>query len=139
VDFPSDTRPAPRREEHYVLEDKDESDRMLLGALAYVFWPFAIAQGRWDPFVRFHVRQGAGLWIAFVFARIWAGFTWSTEIPEVGWLGYGAVVLLACWGIRNALALEWRPMPWIGWIFDRWLPVPKRLAEPAPRRWFGRT
>ena len=130
IDFPSDTRRRPSREEHFVLEDLPREERMLWGSLAYVCWPVALFKARWDPFVRFHVRQSIGLLLVWVLARLFSEFTFRYEIPEVSWLGYVAVTLLGCYGIRNALALEFRAMPWVGWIAHRALPLPKRLAEP---------
>ena len=114
-----------------MLEDLPERERMLWGTIAYLCFPVSLYYARWDPFVRFHVRQGAGVVIVLVLARIWHRVTDSNEIPEVAWLGYAAATVLACYGIRNALALEYRSTPWIGWMVHRWLPLPKRLAEPA--------
>ena len=132
VEFPSDARRPPSREEHYVLEDLDETDRMCFGALAYVFFPAALFKGRWDPFVRFHVRQGAGLILGWIAGYAWSRITFWNEMPEVGWVGYAATTILICYGIRNALALEWRPVPLVGRLLDR-LPLPKKLAEPTTR------
>lgn len=107
---------------------------MLWGAVAYLFFPASVYFARWDPFVRFHVRQGVGLALAFVLADLWHDFSWSHEIPEVSWVGYAGVTVGICYGIRNALSLEFRPVPWVGWISHRALPLPKRLAEPPLSR-----
>ena len=131
LDFPSDTRHRPSREEHFVLEDLPERERMLWGVLAYVFFPVSVYYARWDPFVRFHVRQAVGMVIAWIVADRWQRFAWSNEIPEVSWVGYAAVTLGVCYGMKNALSLQFRPVPWVGWLSDRFLPLPKRLAEPA--------
>lgn len=131
LDFPSDARRRPTREEHFVLEDLPPRERMLWGSLAYLFFPVPLYFARWDPFVRFHVRQGVGIAITLLFARAWHAFTWSHEIPEVSWVGYAGVTIAACYGVRNALALEFRGVPWIGRLSNR-LPYPRRLAEPRP-------
>ncbi len=132
-EFPSDTRRPPTREEHYVLEDLPPRERMLFGALAYVFFPAPLYFARWDPFVRFHVRQGIAIMIGWFLARAFAIFTFRNEFPEVAWLGYFFVTLLLCVGIKNALAVEWKRLPVVGRFADR-LPLPKRLAEPPIRR-----
>ena len=128
LEFPSDTRRRPSREEHFVLEDLPDRERMLFGSIAYVFFPAAIYYARWDPFVRFHVRQAAGLVIALLLARVWARFAWTHEIREVSWLGYVGVTVGVCYGIRNAISLEYRPFPWFGWLAHK-LPLPKHLGE----------
>lgn len=129
LDFPSDTRRRPSREEHYVLEDLPERERMLWASVAYLCFPVAIYHARWDPFVRFHVRQAIGLAIGLVLAKLFHEFAWSNEFPEASWVGYAAVTVGACDGVRNALSLELRPVKWVGWMADRWLPLPKKLAE----------
>ena len=131
VDFPSDARRPPTREEHFVLEDLPERERMLWGTVAYLFFPAAIYSARWDPFVRFHARQGVGVTIGWILGRVWHRFTHSNEIPEVSWVGYALVTVLLCYGIRNALSLEFRAVPWVGRLIHR-LPLPKKLAEPKP-------
>lgn len=130
-EFPSDARPAPTREEHYVLEDLPDRERMLYAALAYVFFPAPLFFARWDPFVRFHVRQGAGIAIGWVLARLFARFAFRHDIAEVSWAGYALVTLAAVIGVRNALALDWRGIPGLGRLVNR-LPLPKRLAEKTP-------
>lgn len=132
-EFPSDARRPPTREEHFVLEDLPPRERMLFGALAYVFFPAPLWFARWDPFVRFHVRQGIAIWIGWGLARMFDRFAYRNEFPEVSWLGYLLVTLLMCSGIRNALSVEWRTLPVVGRFADR-LPLPKRLAEPPVRR-----
>ena len=74
-EFPSDERRRPRREDHYVLEDLPPNERMLWGALAYVFFPAALYRARWDPFVRFHIRQAWGLLALWIFrgSLAWPG------------------------------------------------------------------
>ena len=130
LDYPSDARRPPTREEHFVLEDLPERERMLWGALAYVCFPVSLYFGRWDPLVRFHVRQGAGATIGWVLAWVWHRFTFQHQVPELSWVGYVAVTVITCYGIRNAIGLEFRRMPWLGRLANR-LPYPKRLAEPA--------
>ncbi len=127
-EFPSDQRETVRREDHYVLEDLPENDRMLYGAVAYVCFPVSIYYARWDPFVRYHVRQGACLAIGWVLARIFSTLSWSNEVPELGIFGYAAVTVLTCQGIYHALSLEMRPVKFVGRLFDRF-PLPKKLAE----------
>lgn len=130
MEFPSDLRRPPTREEHFVLEDLPARERMLFGTLAYVAFPIPLYYARWDPFVRFHTRQGVGVAIGWVIARVFARFTFLNEIPEVSWVGYALVTVGACYGIRHALALEWKGLPAIGGLVDR-LPLPKKLAEHA--------
>lgn len=134
LDFPSDARKRPSREEHFVLEDLPDRERMLWGVLAYLCFPVSVFYARWDPFVRFHVRQAVGLLACGVLAKQWHDFSWSNEIPEVSWLGYAVVTVATCVGMKNALALEFRAIPWVGWLFHK-LPLPKPLAEPP----LGRT
>jgi len=134
LDFPSDARHRPSREEHFVLEDLPERERMLWGSVAYLFFPAAVYFARWDPFVRFHVRQGIGMVVGLVIAELFHDFSWSHEIPEVSWVGYAAVTVGICYGIKHALSLEFRPVPWVGWISHKLLPLPKRLAEPSLTR-----
>ena len=134
VDVPSDSRRRPTREEHYVLEDLPERERMLWGSIAYLCFPAAVYFARWDSFVRFHTRQGVGVWIGWVLAKLWHDFSWSNEIPEVSWVGFAAVTVWICYGIKNALSLEYRVVRVVGSLSDRWIPLPKKLAEPAAKR-----
>ena len=127
-EFPSDSRRPPRREDHYVLEDLPARERMLFGALAYVCFPVSIYSARWDPFVRFHVRQGAGLALLWVLSWMFSSLAWSNEVPELGVTGYVVTTLLTCDGIHHALSLETERVRFIGWLFDRF-PLPKKLAE----------
>ena len=130
IEFPSDSRRRPTTEEHFVLEDLPERERMLWASLAYLAFPVPVFYARWDPFVRFHVRQGIAIWICWVAASFWHRFAAANEIRETGAVGYGLVLLAICYGIRNALSLEYRGLPWIGRVAGR-LPLPKRLAEPG--------
>ena len=128
LEFPSDARTSPRREEHLVLEDLPPSDRMLFGALAYVFFPVSLYYARWDPFVRFHVRQGVGCLLMWIFAMAFSRLAWNNEVPEAGALGYALATLLCCHGIYHALSQEWRGVRVFGKLFDK-LPFPLKLAE----------
>ena len=132
VDFPSDTRRPPSREDHYVLEDLPSRERMLYGALAYVAFPIPLFRARWDPFVRFHVRQGVGIAIGWVLGRLWARFWFDVDYELylwLGWIGYALVTLAICDGIQRALSLRWSGPRGVGWLVNK-LPLPKRLAEP---------
>jgi hypothetical protein len=131
-EFPSDARQPPSREEHYVLEDLPARERMLFGALAYACFPVSIYYARWDPFVRFHVRQAVGVAILWMAAWFASGFWYTSEVPEFGALGYVVVTLLTCDGIYNALCIRFKPVRVVGGLIDR-LPLPKKLAEPARR------
>ena len=105
---------------------------MLWGAIAYACFPVSIYYARWDPFVRFHVRQGAGLALGWIASWYLSGLAWSYEVPELGLVGYVCVTLMTCDGIAHALSLQLRPVRGLGWLFDR-LPLPKKLAESTRR------
>ncbi|HVO30538.1 MAG TPA: hypothetical protein VMV18_07375 [bacterium] len=130
--FPSDKREVPRREEHFVLEDLPSTDRMVYGSLAYVFFPASLYYARWDPFVRFHVRQGVGCLVVWIAAGFLAHYAFLDEVPEAGALGYAIATLLTCHGIYHAVSLEFRGVKVLGRLFDR-LPLPLKLAEPKAR------
>ena len=127
-EFPSDARVPPRREDHFVLEDLPARERMLFGALAYGCFPISIYYARWDPFVRFHVRQAAGLALCWVLALVASSLLGNNEFPELAAVGYFVVTLLTCQGIYSALCLKMKPVTVLGRLFDR-LPFPKKLAE----------
>lgn len=101
--------------------------RMLVAALAYLLFPVPLLVERRDPLLRFHARQGLGLLVLWIGA--WALGRWcdAAGLPQLGWLGYAACLLLACAGIYQALGLRRTPLPYIGGLIDRiplWRDIP---------------
>jgi len=66
-----------------------------------------------DPFVKFHIKQGLVLLIAYV---ICAFIFW---VPVVGWLLSLALFILFLIGVINAATGKQTPLPVIGQIADK--------------------
>jgi len=88
-----------------------------MAALAYVlFFIPLLTESKNDPFVKFHVKQGIVLFVAYVVTLIVA------RIPVIGlfsWiLSIGTLVLFII-GLMNALGGKETPLPIIGQFADK--------------------
>ena len=97
-------------------EQKDPGSNKLMAVLSYfgilVLIPL-LTESKNDPFVKFHIKQGLVLLIAYV---IGGALTW---IPVIGWaLGIVLFVLFII-GIINASGGKESPLPIIGQFGDK--------------------
>lgn len=93
------------------MSEKTSSNRTLMAVLCYfgilVIIPL-LTDAKNDPFVKFHIKQGLVLLIAYVIAGFIA---W---IPIIGWLIWLALFILFIIGIVNASTGKEGELPVIG-------------------------
>lgn len=112
--------------------EKVKQDKRIWAAVAYIlfFVPLLIESARKDVFVKYHVRQGLGLFIAFFLVRLatimllamlffFAGFLSLVLTPIINI--FLLVILVV--GIVNASRGEKRPLPVIGVWADKFLKI----------------
>ena len=89
-----------------------------LAIIAYlIFFVPLLTEAKDDPFVKFHVKQGLVLFLAWLIVMIF------TMVPILGWflgpiLSIGLLLLLVV-GIINAVNGEMKPLPFIGQYADK--------------------
>lgn len=92
-------------------EKKPASDNTLMAVLCYfgilVLIPL-LTDAKNDPFVKFHIKQGLVLLIAYV---VGCFIFW---IPVIGWLLWLCVFVLFIIGLVNAATGKQTPLPIIG-------------------------
>lgn len=97
-------------------EQKSQSSNTLMAILCYfgvlVIIPF-LTDAKNDPFVKFHIKQGLVLLIAYVIC----GFIFW--VPIVGWLISVVLFVLFIMGIINAASGKQTPLPIIGQLADK--------------------
>lgn len=105
-----------------------------LAALAYAgpFFLVTILRGAHSPFLRFHARQGFGLFLGECFLLgVW--IVLSRTVGQIPFLGIVvlvvadivfvvSVVVLIAVGVVKALAAEKTPLPFVGRWVDAYLP-----------------
>ncbi len=95
---------------------KGKNTGMAIVAYIVFFIPL-LTEDKNDPFVKFHVKQGLTLFVAWIAA----GFV--SMVPFIGWtlaplLSLAMLVLMAI-GIYGAYKGEQKPLPLIGQFADR--------------------
>lgn len=94
---------------------KGKNTGMAIVAYIVFFIPL-LTEDKNDPFVKFHVKQGLTLFVAWIAA----GFV--SMIPVIGWTLSPfltlAMLALAIVGIVNASKGEQKPLPFIGKLAD---------------------
>ena len=112
--------------------EKIRGDYKVWAAVAYFlfFIPLLVAEARKSDFVRFHIRQGLGLFITFFVARI---LTLVILVPLFAAVGLLSLILvpvinilllvILVMGIINAASGEKKPLPIIGEWFERYLKI----------------
>jgi uncharacterized membrane protein len=95
---------------------KDQSTNTLMAVLCYfgilVIIPL-LTDAKNDPFVKFHIKQGLVLLIAYVIC----GFVFW--IPVIGWLLGVVLFVLFIMGIINAAGGKQNPLPILGQMADK--------------------
>lgn len=95
---------------------KSQSSNTLMAVLCYfgilVLIPF-LTDAKNDPFVKFHIKQGLVLLIAYVIV----GFiVW---VPVVGWILGVILFILFLMGVINAASGKQKPLPIIGQLAEK--------------------
>jgi uncharacterized membrane protein len=97
------------------VSNKEENVAMAIVAYFIFFIPL-LTDDKNDPFVKYHVKQGLVLLIAWVV--LWVVSFVLAFIPVIGWilapLLYLAVFILWIMGIINAAQKKQKPVPIIG-------------------------
>lgn len=97
-------------------ESKGQSSNTLMAVLCYfgilVLIPL-LTDAKNDPFVKFHIKQGLVLLIAYVIC----GFIFW--IPVIGWLLGLVLFVLFIIGVINAATGKQSPLPIIGQMADK--------------------
>lgn len=107
------------------MESKDSDSEQKKGSvngMAYVayiiFFIPLLTDDKDDPFVKYHVKQGLTLFLAYVIAGI------VSMIPFLGWvigpLLYIGLFVLWILGLVNVSRGEKKPLPIIGGIGEKW-------------------
>jgi uncharacterized membrane protein len=98
-------------------------DYRIWAVVAYLlfFVPLLVAEAKKSDFVRFHVRQGLGLFIAFFALRFLTLIALAPLFVVVGWLSLILIPIVNIFllavliiGIINAVNGERKPLPIIG-------------------------
>ena len=114
-DFPSDRdhqiSTAPR--------ELPEGPRRLVAASAYLVFFVPILISRSDALLRYHVRQGAGLFLLWILAAGLAQVCNRAGLRSLSFIGYAVCVVLMLVGIYKALGLQKEPLPYLGRFFER--------------------
>lgn len=93
------------------VEPKQKNTGMAVVAYLIFFVPL-LTEAKDDPFVKFHVKQGLVLFLA------WIVLTIFSVVPVIGWflgpiLSLGLLILMVI-GILNAVNGETKELPLIG-------------------------
>jgi len=93
------------------VEPKQKNTGMAVVAYLIFFVPL-LTEAKDDPFVKFHVKQGLVLFLA------WIVLTIFSMVPVIGWvlgpiLSLGLLILMVI-GILNAVNGETKELPLIG-------------------------
>jgi len=98
------------------IAPKEKNTGMAMVAYIVFFIPL-LTESKDDPFVKFHVKQGLTLFVA------WIAMGFASMIPLIGWtlapfLSLAMLALMVI-GIMNAGKGEKKPLPLIGGFADR--------------------
>lgn len=94
-----------------MVENKEKNTGMAVVAYILFFIPL-LTDAKKDPFVKYHVKQGLGLFIFEVAFWILSAVLW--RLFFIWWIiGFGLCVLFIL-GIINALNGKEEPLPLIG-------------------------
>lgn len=99
-------------------QKKEQNTVMAVVAYILFFIPL-LTDAKNDPFVKYHVKQGLVLFIAYVIVMVlsWTPFVWSLY-GLIMLLNLGLLVLLII-GIMHAINGEQKPLPLIGQFADK--------------------
>jgi uncharacterized membrane protein len=108
------TAPAPQTT---TSTSADPKHNTLMSVIAYIiFFVPLLTEAKNDPFVKFHVKQGLVLFLAFVASAIFM------RLPIIGWVLMFPlnIFLFVLWiiGILNALSGKQKHLPVIGEFGD---------------------
>ncbi len=97
-----------------TISQSEGKKNTVMAVVAYIlfFVPLLAEDSKNDSFVRYHVKQGLGFFLACVAA------IFIMMVPVIGWIAILPmyVFLIICWitGILNALKGKEKPLPLIG-------------------------
>ncbi len=112
--------------------EKIRSDYKVWAVVAYFlfFIPMLVAEAKKNDFVRFHIRQGLGLFITFFALRLLTLVILQPLFAVFGLLSLLLVpiinillLILLIVGIINAASGERKSLPVVGQWFDKYLKV----------------
>jgi len=103
-------------EQKPVVEPNNKNDNTIWAVFAYIlfFVPLLIPEAKNDPFVKFHVKQGLVLFLAWLVAGVL-----SVPLFFIIWLVYIFLLVLLILGIMNAINGKKEPLPLIGQFADK--------------------
>lgn len=104
-----------------LLENKEPKKELppgkkikVMAILAYVlFFIPLLTESKNDPFVKYHTRQGAIVFIILIIGWV------LNIIPRIGWLVSVFGMVLAVIGIVHVVHQEQKPLPWVGKYSDK--------------------
>ncbi|MCR4330613.1 MAG: hypothetical protein NUV49_01900 [Patescibacteria group bacterium] len=101
-------------------QEQKKEHNTVMAVVAYIlFFIPLLTDAKNDPFVKYHVKQGLVLFIAYVVVMIlsWTPIVWSLY-GLIMLLNLGLLVLLII-GIMHAVNGEQKPLPFIGKFADK--------------------
>ena len=108
---------AQNMEEVETKEESKETNAIALFSYLGILLVIPLLVAKDDPFVKFHVKQGLVLLIAFILVGVF------TVVPIIGWilgpLASIALLIFAIIGIVNVLKGEEKELPIIGEFGDK--------------------
>ena len=119
--MPEDTKAVATDVKEEKKTDDGKEVNVGMAVLAYIiFFIPLLTDSKDDPFVKFHVKQGMLLVIAWVVVSVVC-----TIIPFLGWFILGpasTIFFLVLWimGIINAVNKQMKPLPLIGKYAEEW-------------------
>ena len=98
-------------------QEQGRGENIGMAVVAYIlFFIPLLTDAKNDPFVRYHVKQGLVLFIAwFVVVAI----SWLPMIYMFSWVLHVGLFVLFIMGIRNAVGGKETPLPLIGQFADK--------------------
>lgn len=88
---------------------------MAIVAYFFFFVPL-LTDAKKDPFVKFHIKQGLGMLLAWVLWNIISGYIWLAGLEIIISL---AITVLWIWGIVNAAQGKQEGVPLVGHLFEK--------------------
>jgi len=107
-----------QREEHKPEQSEQKKEHnTAMAVVAYIlFFVPLLTDAKNDPFVKYHVKQGLVLFIAYVIVMT---ISWMPFFYWFAWIFYVALLVLFIIGIMHAVNGEEKPLPFIGHFADK--------------------
>jgi uncharacterized membrane protein len=101
---------------------------MLSYILIGIIWYFADEKMKNDNFVKYHVKQGLILLIAWILYGVVLGFLSSLIVSTMGFYSFWKIVYLLKYlpwifvilGVMNTINDQQKPLPFIGKFAEKW-------------------